>query len=141
MGFFKDLKNKVTGGGATVRVTIPSARRGQAVPVKVQAIAKANGKVSAVYLLLRATESAEFKADNGDKVSSSKESYANKVTIAGAHDLVEGQTYDFEGVVELPTSCNPSLRGSIINHTWEIQAGLDMTGNDPDSGWQTFDVA
>ena len=46
MGFFKDLKNKVTGGGATVRVTAPAARRGQSVPVQVQAVAKANGKVS-----------------------------------------------------------------------------------------------
>jgi hypothetical protein len=94
-----------------------------------------------VYLLLRATESCEFKGDNNEKVGSSKESYENKVTIAGAMEIKEGQTYDFEGIIELPTSCNPSLRGSIINHTWEIQAGLDMTGNDPDSGWQSFDVA
>lgn len=140
MGFFKDLKNKVTGGAATVRVTVPTARRGQATPVKVQAVAKANGKVSAVYLLLRATESAEFKADNGEKVKGEKVSYENKVTIAGAIDIQEGQTYDFEGIVELPTSCNASLRGGIIQHTWEIQAGLDMPGNDPDSGWQSFDV-
>ncbi len=140
MGFFKDLKNKVTGGAATVRVTVPTARRGQATPVKVQAVAKANGKVSAVYLLLRATESAEFKADNGEKVKGEKVSYENKVTIAGAIDIQEGQTYDFEGIIELPTSCNASLRGGIIQHTWEIQAGLDMPGNDPDSGWQSFDV-
>ena len=53
MGFFKDLKNKVTGGAATVRVTVPAAQRGRAVPVQVQATAKANGKVSAVYLLVR----------------------------------------------------------------------------------------
>jgi hypothetical protein len=141
MGFFKDLKNKVTGGGATVRVTVPSARRGQPVKVQVQAVAKANGKASAVYLLLRATESAQFKSDGGEKVSGSKQSYENKVTIANAFELKEGQTYDFEGTIELPTSCNPSLRGGIIDHVWEIQAGLDMPGNDPDSGWQTFDVA
>ncbi len=141
MGFFKDLKNKVTGGGATVRVTVPSARRGQPVQVQVQAVAKANGKVNAVYLLIRATESAQFKADGGEKVSGSKVSYENKVTISNALELKEGQTYDFQGTVELPTNCNPSLRGGIIDHIWEIQAGLDMTGNDPDSGWQTFDVS
>lgn len=140
MGFFKDLKNKVTGGAATVRVNVPSARRGQAVPVQVQATAKANGKVSAVYLLVRATESAEFKQNN-EKVSSSKLSYENRITIAGAQDIKEGETYSWEGVLELPTSSNPTLRGSIIEHTWEVQAGLDMPGNDPDSGWQTIDVA
>jgi hypothetical protein len=140
MGFFKDLKNKVTGGAATVRVNVPSARRGQAVPVQVQATAKANGKVSAVYLLVRATESAEFKQNN-EKVSSSKLSYENRITIAGAQDIKEGETYSWEGVLELPTNSNPTLRGSIIEHTWEIQAGLDMPGNDPDSGWQTIDVA
>jgi hypothetical protein len=139
MGFFKDLKNKVTGGAATVRINVPAARRGQAVPVQVQATAKANGKVSAVYLLVRATENAEFKQNN-EKVSSSKISYENRITIAGAQDLKEGETYSWEGVLELPTNSNPTLRGSIIDHTWEMQAGLDMPGNDPDSGWQSFDV-
>jgi hypothetical protein len=139
MGFFKDLKNKVTGGAATVRVTVPAARRGQAVPVQVQATAKANGKASAVYLLIRATESAEFKANN-EKVQGSKVSYETRVTVAGAQDLKEGETYTWDGVLELPINSNPTLRGSIIEHTWEVQAGLDMPGNDPDSGWQTFDV-
>ena len=140
MGFFKDLKNKVTGGAATVRVTVPAARRGQAVPVQVQATAKANGKASAVYLLVRATESAEFKANN-EKVQGSKISYETRVNVAGAQDLKEGETYTWDGVLELPINSNPTLRGSIIEHTWEVQAGLDMPGNDPDSGWQTFDVA
>jgi hypothetical protein len=140
MGFFKDLKNKVTGGAATVRVTVPTAQRGRAVPVQIQATAKANGKVAAVYVLVRATESAQFKTDGGDKVKGEKVSYENRVTIAGASDIKEGETYTFDGVIELPTSSNPSLRGGIIDHIWEIQAGLDMPGNDPDSGWQSFDV-
>ena len=140
MGFFKDLKNKVTGGGATVRVTVPSARRGQPISVKVQAQAKANGKVSAVYLLIRATETCEFKDSDNNKQSASKVSYENKVTIAGALDIVEGQSYNWEGVIELPTNAQATFRGGLINHVWEVQAGLDMPGNDPDSGWQAFDV-
>jgi hypothetical protein len=140
MGFFKDLKNKVTGGGATVRVNVPSAQRGRATPVQVQATAKTNGKVAAVYLLIRATETAQFKTDGGDKVSGSKQSYETRVSIAGAQEIKEGETYTWDGVIELPSSSNPSLRGGIIDHVWEIQAGLDMPGNDPDSGWQSFDV-
>lgn len=139
MGFFSDLKNKVTGGAATVRVAVPSARRGQAVQVQVQATAKANAKVNAVYLLVRATESAEVSANN-EKHRGSHQSYQNRIQIAGAQELHEGQTYSWEGQVELPASANPTLRGQIIQHHWEIQAGLDMPGNDPDSGWQSFDV-
>jgi hypothetical protein len=140
MGFFKDLKNKITGGAATVRVSVPAGRRGQSIPVQVQAQAKANGKASAVYLLVRATENASFKDSNGDKVSGSKVSYETRVQLAGAVDLKEGETYNFDGHFELPPNTNPSLRGGIIDHIWEVQAGLDMPGNDPDSGWQSFDL-
>jgi len=139
MGFFKDLKNKVTGGAATVRVTVPAAQRGRAVPVQVQATAKANGKVSAVYLLVRATESCEFKKD-GEKIGESKISFESRVQIAGAQEIKEGETYNWDGQLELPVNSNPTLRGALIDHTWEVQAGLDMPGNDPDSGWQSFDV-
>ena len=139
MGFFKDLKNKVTGGGATVRVTVPATQRGRAVPVQVQATAKANGKVSAVYLLVRATENAAFKKD-GEKISESKTSFETRIQIAGAQDIKEGETYNWDGQLELPVNTNPTLRGAIIDHTWEVQAGLDMPGNDPDSGWQSIDV-
>lgn len=139
MGFFKDMKNKITGGGATVRVNLSAAQRGRAVPVQVQATAKASGKVSAVYLLVRATESAEFKVNN-DKVNGSKVSYETRIQVAGAQEIKEGETYNWDGQLELPVNTNPTLRGSIIDHTWEIQAGLDMPGNDPDSGWQSFDV-
>jgi len=141
MGFFSDLKNKVTGGGATVRLQVSGVRRGAASPVQVQAQAKANGKVSAVYILVRATETASWKGENNSTVSNSKVSYENKIQIGGAFELKEGQTYDFQGQIELPHNVNPTLNGSLINHTWEVQAGLDMPGNDPDSGWQKIDVA
>jgi hypothetical protein len=140
MGFFSDLKNKVTGGAATVRVAVPSARRGQAVLVQVQATAKASTKANAVYLLVRATEHAEVRSQNNEKVTGTQQSYQNRIQIAGAQELHEGQTYSWEGQLELPASALPTLRGQIIQHHWEIQAGLDMPGNDPDSGWQSFDV-
>jgi hypothetical protein len=139
MGFFKDLKNKITGGAATVRVSVPSVKRGQSVPVKVQATAKANGKVASVYLLVRGVEGAEWK-ENGERVHNSKLSFDTKVQISGAQDIKEGETYDWEGAIELPHTAQPTFRGALIHHTWEIQAGLDMPGNDPDSGWQPFEV-
>jgi hypothetical protein len=139
MGFFKDLKNKITGGAATVRLSVPSAQRGKPVQVQVQITAKAAGKVSAVYLLVRGTESCEWK-ENNEKVGQSKGSFETRVQIAGAMDLVEGQSYDLQGMFELPGNVQPTFRGALINHTWEVQAGLDMPGNDPDSGWVAFEV-
>ncbi len=57
-----------------------------------------------------------------------------------ASEIQAGQVYNWEGVIELPGNTNPSLSGKLIDHKWEIQAGLDMPGNDPDSGWQTLSV-
>lgn len=140
MGFFGDLKNKITGGAATVHIQVPQVRRGQAATVKIEATAKANGKVAAVYLIVRGTESCEFK-HNGETVRSSHISYENKITIAGASEITAGQVYNWEGQIELPSNTNPTLGGKLIDHKWEVQAGLDMPGNDPDSGWQTLSVS
>jgi hypothetical protein len=141
MGFFKDLMNKVTGGAATVRVNLPSSvKRGQAAAVQVQATAKANGKVSAVYLLVRSTELAEFKAE-GEKVRGEATGFETRIQIAGAQELKEGETYTWDGQLELPVTTYPTMRGQIVQHTWHVQAGLDMPGNDPDSGWQPVEVA
>lgn len=147
MGFFSNLKNAVTGGAATVTVQAAPARRGQASGVHIQVVAKSNAQASGVYLLVRATEQAELRdtdyADGerrSETVRGSKVSFETRIPIAGAQQLQEGQTYDFEGSIELPSNTNPTFRGSMIHHTWEIQAGLDMTGNDPDSGWQPLEV-
>ncbi|HEY4176961.1 MAG TPA: hypothetical protein VGM90_09030 [Kofleriaceae bacterium] len=139
MGFFKNLKNSITGGAASVHVNVPTARRGQAVPVQITATAKADGKVAAVYLLVRGMESAEWK-DSGQRVANSRTSYETRIQIAGPLDIKEGQTYNFEGQLELPINSSPTFRGQLINHLWEVQAGLDMPGNDPDSGWQNVEV-
>jgi len=45
MGFFSNLKNKITGGGATVNLQVPSVVRGQPAPVRIEVTAKADGKV------------------------------------------------------------------------------------------------
>ena len=139
MGFFGDLKNKVTGGAAVVTIQAPVVTRGQQATIRVQAVAKANGKVAAVYLLVRGTERASWKAD-GEKVENSASSFDTKIVIAGALELKAGESYTWDGQLELPHTALPSLRGKLIEHEWQIQGGLDMPGNDPDSGWHTFEV-
>jgi hypothetical protein len=147
MGFFGDLKNKITGGAAQVNISVPSVQRGQAGTVRVEATAKANGKVNAVYLLVRATETCQVKDSDWDgtkhtteTVRGRKTSYETKITVSGPTEIKAGENYTWEGRVELPTSVNASFEGKMIEHVWEILAGLDMPGNDPDSGWVKFEV-
>lgn len=147
MGFFSNLKNKITGGGATVNIQVPSVVRGQPAQVRIEVTAKADGKVNAVYLLINAVESCEVKDTdwNGAKqttetVRGRKTSYETKLTVAGPFELKAGQVYNFDARIELPTNTKPSFDGQMIEHEWAIQAGLDMAGNDPDSGWTKFEV-
>jgi hypothetical protein len=147
MGFFSNLKNKMTGGSAEVRVNTTQVRRGVASPIRIEATAKADGKVNSVYLLVQAVESCEVKDSDweGNKhttetVRGRRTSYETKINVSGPTEIKAGQNYTWEARLELPTNVNPSLDGKIIDHTWQIQGGLDMAGNDPDSGWVTIDV-
>lgn len=151
MGFFDKLKaaaNSVTGGGATVTVEIGTAVRGQPVPFRVRATAKADLKITSVYLLVRATEHAtvrdtDARAGGGTKselVRGREESYSSRVDVTGQTTLASGAEGAWEGTLTLPVSAQPTFRGRMIQHTWEVQAGLDTFGNDPDSGWVQIDV-
>jgi hypothetical protein len=147
MGFLGDLKNKLTGGAATVTIRVGNVKRGQAATVEIQAQAKASAKVSSVYLKVRAVETCQVRDSDWEgnrhtteTVRGRRVSYDNTITVAGAQQLESGQTYSWQAQLELPSNTNPSFNGAIIDHKWEIVAGLDMAGNDPDSGWQPLHV-
>jgi hypothetical protein len=148
MGFFSDIKNKVTGGAATVTVQAPSSvQRGRAIALRVEATAKSNLKIDNVYLLIRAYETAQIRDDDyadgkrrTEIVTGQRISFENKLTVAGAQQLEQGKTYTWECQLEIPSNANPSFNGKMIDHKWEIQAGLDAKGNDPDSGWNQINV-
>ena len=42
--------------------------------------------------------------------------------------------------VTLPAGSLASYNGRNAQHTYKVCAYLDKSGNDPDSGWVTFDV-
>lgn len=149
MGFFSNLKNAVTGGAADVRVQLPAtAQRGQSIAIHIQATAKSSAKANAVYLLVRAAEGAQIKDTdyaNGkqstETVHGHKLTFETRIQVAGAVQLEQGKSYDWEAQFQIPAHLNPSFAGQMIRHTWEVQAGLDMTGNDPDSGWVALQVS
>jgi hypothetical protein len=147
MGLFDTVKNAVTGGAADVHVEVGGAEPGASVPVRVKARANADAEISSVYLLVRATEWAEFEETEFEEGEVERETEAGskvvfneRFDIAGPQELAEGEEYTWEGSFEIPASANPTFEGHIIEHGWQIQAGLDMTGNDPDSGWEYFHV-
>lgn len=149
MGFFSNLKNAVTGGAATVAIDVPSsAARGDTIPIKVSATAKSAADAKSVYVIIRASEHAELRdtdysggRSTTEVVHGQRTSFEHKLVLATGVKLAAGQTGAWEGAFQIPTQTNPTYQGQIIRHVWQIQAGLEMTGNDPDSGWQTIQVA
>jgi hypothetical protein len=147
MGFFNNLKNAVTGGSAAVQLQCQGAQRGQVAWVQITAQGKANSAVANVYLLIRAVERAQVKDRDFDGGHSTTEtvrgnytSFEHKVQVAPAFQMAEGQNYQWQAQIQLPQNIGPSFQGHMISHEWQLQAGLDTPGNDPDSGWVTIQV-
>ena len=147
MGFLSNLKNAVTGGAADVQVQCAAVQRGTPTMVQIFAQAKSSANVSGVYLLVRALERAKVTdrdLDDGhsytETINATHTSYEHRIPVAGAFQMVEGQQGQWQVQLQLPANVGPSLQGHMISHEWAIQAGLDMTGNDPDSGWTVIQV-
>ena len=147
MGFLSNIKNAVTGGAVKVQVQCPAVQRGTAAMIQIYGQAEAAGNVNGVYLLVRATERCELSDTDWEDGYQSTEtvrgnhvSWEHRIPVAGAFQMQQGQQMQWQVPLQLPPNVGPSFEGHMISHTWEIQAGLDMTGNDPDSGWQAIQV-
>ncbi len=153
MGFLdklKSVKNFVTGGGATVTVEVTDAGRGAAFPVTVRAtVADAAMKVGRVYVIVKAEEEIDVRArvreSDGDSehhhVRHDEDTFKTEVDIAAGESLEAGQSYEWTGEIELPDDALPTYLGRNCRHRWYVQGALDVTGNDPDSGWIEFHVS
>ncbi|MCA9565467.1 MAG: hypothetical protein KC561_18345 [Myxococcales bacterium] len=150
MGLFdklKGMKNAVTGGGAKVTIEVGQGTRGQDIPVVVRAVGKANFQITSVYLLVRGMERIEIKDtdwDDGRKttetIRKTHATFEQRFEVAGAQTIEDGGEYAWEAVFQVPDTAFPSIKGRYIEHVWQVQAGLDAKGNDPDSGWLELHV-
>ncbi|MBV70722.1 MAG: hypothetical protein CMH52_05165 [Myxococcales bacterium] len=152
MGLWDTLKsavNSVTGGSATVEIEVGEATLGEPIFVRVRATAEADLEISAVYLLVQAIEYAEvrdvdYDFDDGHRrieyVRGNLTTFNTRFELAEGQCLSTGESYAWEGTFVIPDTENPTFDGQMISHTWQIQAGLDAPGNDPDSGWRSFEV-
>ena len=161
MGIFDKLKaakNFVTGGSADVVVdAADDARIGEPFKVEVAVrVGDAPLEVRRVYVKVRSVEivdmpdnsnSAQYDVeatpqtrDANDPRYAEEETYEAEVILHGAVDLDSNAQANWEGEITLPASCMPTYRGRNAKHRWLIFAGLDVAGNDPDSGWSEFQV-
>lgn len=158
MGFFdklKQAKNFITGGGAVVNI-----RTGESIcdgnsPIKffIEVVVKdADVNMNNLYLKVRALEEVTVRdtdhreneegehVTESELVTNSHETFSSEVQVTGAETLEANKTYNWEYEFELPQNVYGTYRGHNAVHIWEVYAGVDMSGNDPDSGWITFEV-
>jgi len=155
MGFFEKLKqakNFVTGGGANVEIQQlnSDASEGQALRFKILCHVKdADLKIDNVYLEIKAEE--EVRVEDYDisdstgnmrreTITREHETFRQKVIVAEAQTLEAESNHEWEVEVSLPSNLHGSYRGINARHVWYVFAGLDKSGNDPDSGWQEIYV-
>jgi sporulation-control protein spo0M len=150
MGLFdklKDVANLVTGGAAQVsieyepRVAFP----GENVSVRITATSTgAQVKSGGVFVDLRAVETVRLPrgvATGVDQaIHTTHTSFEQQFSIAPAFTLAPNETKEFEGVVRLPSNMQPSFEGHYTQHEWSIRGRIEVTGNDPDSGFMVFRV-
>lgn len=159
MGFFDKLKsaaNFLTGGGATVNVAVMNEENDGWEPIRVMVqvqVKDADINIRNCYVKVRATErvwmrpSRLFTEQNGefyplnDDISDSTVTWEAQVLASGATELQANQSYEFEVEFQIPEAIPGSYYGRQAEHTYQILAALDMSGNDPDSGWLKFEVA
>lgn len=158
MGLFdkiKQIKNFVTGGGATVSVRPAESVSNGHEPIKVVIevqVQDTDINIRNVYLKIRAIEEVvardvDFaREEDGElrsyqeDVTNTVETFDDQIEVSGPETLSAHETYEWETEFELPTDANGTYRGINAAHEWAIYAGLDMSGNDPDSGWVEIEI-
>ncbi len=142
MGIFDKLKNAanfVTGGGASVELAIPDGNLGSPLIATVHIKTKKdNLEVKNVYLNIRCSETTkeEISTEDGPEIKENEEVlYDNKLIIAEGSTFEGGKEYSFSKEIVLPQDSKATMSENNVDIIWEFQAGLDVKGNDPDSGW------
>ena len=151
MGIFDKVKSfatKLTGGSAKVFVESDPIKFGEPFTVRIKAIVKEEAiSIDRVYLNIEGLEEVRINHvgvhhnHQGNSQTSTQNiyethrTYQNQITVQDKMNLASTMTYDWITEIELPSSAQPVYLGKYARHTYRIKAGLDMPGNDPDSGW------
>jgi len=149
MGFFDKLKgavNFVTGGGAKVSVEWQPALAFPGEPLSVRVtVVSTGGPISASGVFLDFAAHEQLNIPEGSlgnqnaSINHTKQTLSQTVPLGGAFQLAPNETKLFEGRVNIPQG-QPTYDGPFADHDWGIRARVEMSGNDPDSGFQKIIV-
>jgi len=154
MGFLKKLKgavSKLTGGGANVTVFVNGNDIKETLNITINAEVKDNSlEVKKVYLWIKSVEKIDIPKNSLPQnlretanfgLTLSNDRFPKKeFIVTEAQKLEAKKTYTWNIDIKLDDEAIPSYKGHFANHEWLFYAGLDVKGNDPDSGWQKFDL-
>lgn len=153
MGFFSKLADAVTGGWVKVHLQWSEPVLGKPIEVRVNADSVRSDKdIDGVYIQVVAEEKVTVpdvhvaETVNGvlqekvEAVSHTAITYSQKFPIAGPQPLKTEQACEWSGTITIPADARPTYLGVNASHSWRIMAGLEVKGNDPDSGWTTITV-
>lgn len=150
MGLLKKLVHFVTGGGTDVSINVENPTLSNPFNLNITAIPKQSTlNCRKVYLLIRCKEEKiqEFKpldennmTDNEKILSEMREwdsniTFSDEIIISGECKLNKDETYSWSTEINLNGAGEPSKNEKNHRIIWEVQAGIDVSGNDPDSGW------
>lgn len=153
MGFLdklKSVKNMVTGGGAKISLQMDrTIAPGEAVQVVVRCQVEGSPiSATKVYVAARGVETVSLvhrDRDAGsrgdrDRVHDTETTFSQEFAIHGAVQLQANSTHEWRGQITLPGNVQPSYQGKHAKHEWQFLAAIDVSGNDPDSGWVEVQV-
>ncbi len=150
MGFFDKLKgavNFVSGGAAEVSIewSPPVAYPGEPLAVRVTVASTGPAiKSGGIFVDVAAHEQLNIPANTiqgqAQALTHQKQTFSSAFQIAPAFQLGPSEMRQFEGQITPPPQAQPTYDGPFADHDWGMQGRCEMTGNDPDSGFQKFVV-
>jgi len=152
MGIMDKLKsaaNFVTGGGAEINISMPEeVEMGTPFQINIKCLAKNDINPKRVYVKLQSVENVEVEDRDYDEDGDTDYEYIHRQSvifdeeydIEGELSLSEGEEKTWDKEVVVPDEAQCTYEGVHAKHQWRLQVGLDVPGNDPDSGWVYFDA-
>ncbi len=154
MGIIKKIKNAMrqfSGGNAKVSISIDGNAIKDSIKVRVKAdIKEKTLAAKKIYLWVKSTEQINIPKDalplNLTEHSSlgiklSNDMYPKEEFILAENQtLKKEQSYTWDIDISLKEGAISSYKGMFASHEWLFYAGIEVKGNDPDSGWQKFDL-
>lgn len=155
MGLFSKLMAKATGSWADVSISAGDAQRGRSAALRIDVQVKDTPiVVDRIVVSVRCSEEIRIPRyrldvhdhDRGAATSSSVDVehaetlFEEEYIVATNVELAANEHVEYSTSVDLALEAPPSFEGLHARYVWSVHVGLEMPGNDPDSGWQEIFV-